>query len=139
MRILFTSSSCTSARLPCRTPQAEAAVLHSTMRSIATVLAFLACASALSVPAQCALRQPAVQRARTPHAMLEPVATLSGLEQLAESPAAAGAGLPTSAVLADVLDVVQGFADSPLILLVPIGAGTLVASIIIAILVKSAG
>jgi len=38
---------------------------------------------------------------------------------------------------ADVFEVLAGIANSPLILLVPIGAGTLVASIIIFILVKS--
>mmetsp|Transcript_14061 Transcript_14061/g.23317 ORF Transcript_14061/g.23317 Transcript_14061/m.23317 type:complete len:110 (+) Transcript_14061:66-395(+) len=42
-------------------------------------------------------------------------------------------------LLADVIDAIAGFADSPLILLLPIGAGTLVACVIIFILVKSAG
>ena len=55
-------------------------------------------------------------------------------------PAAAATAAPATALLvADVLDTLQGFAGSPLLLLVPIGAGTLVASIIIYLLVKSAG
>ena len=48
--------------------------------------------------------------------------------------------LPTD-LLADSspLDFLAAFANSPFILLVPIGAGALVAGIIIFILVKSAG
>ena len=52
---------------------------------------------------------------------------------------AATAALPSSLLLSDAFDMISGFAGSPLILLLPIGAGTLVASIIIFILVKSAG
>ena len=42
-------------------------------------------------------------------------------------------------LLGAVAQGVAGFATNPLILLLPIGAGTLVAAIIIFILVKSAG
>ena len=48
-------------------------------------------------------------------------------------------GLPSAALVADVFDGLSSIADSPLILLVPIGGGTLVAMVIIYILVKSAG
>jgi len=57
----------------------------------------------------------------------------------AAAAAAATAALPASVLVGDIADVLQGFAGSPLILLVPMGAGALVASIIIFILVKSAG
>jgi hypothetical protein len=42
-------------------------------------------------------------------------------------------------LVASAFDTIVGLAQSPLILLVPIGAGTLVAAGIIYILVKSAG
>ena len=47
--------------------------------------------------------------------------------------------LPSAVLLSDAVDTLQGFAMNPLILLLPIGAGTLVAAGIIYILVKSAG
>ena len=52
---------------------------------------------------------------------------------------AAAFAFPTSLLLSDVFDGLQSFAASPAILLVPIGAGTLVAMAIIYVLVKSAG
>jgi hypothetical protein len=38
-----------------------------------------------------------------------------------------------------VFDAISGFANSPAVLLIPIGAGSLVAAAIIYVLVKSAG
>ena len=51
----------------------------------------------------------------------------------------AAASLPSTLLLSDAVDAISGFATNPLILLVPISAGGIVASIIIYILVKSAG
>lgn len=45
----------------------------------------------------------------------------------------------STVVVADIIDQVAAFADSPFILILPIGGGALVASLIILILVKSAG
>jgi len=65
------------------------------------------------------------------------------LSPLLETPSAAPLMEAPSMLLADSLDAADAFqflaglANSPLILLVPIGAGTVVASIIIFILVKS--
>ena len=55
-----------------------------------------------------------------------------------DAAASVSASLPSSVLVSDVFDGLQGFATSPLILLVPIGAGTLVAALIIYVLVKSA-
>ena len=49
------------------------------------------------------------------------------------------ASLPTTAAVADIVDNVAAFADSPAILLLPIGAGAVVAGLIIFVLVKAAG
>ena len=51
----------------------------------------------------------------------------------------AAASLPSTLLLSDAVDAISSFATNPLILLVPISAGGIVASIIIYILVKSAG
>mgnify|MGYP004388443201 CR=1 FL=1 len=59
------------------------------------------------------------------------------LEQAASS--LGSVALPTSLLTSDAFDAIAGFADSPAILLLPIGGGILVASLIILILVKSAG
>lgn len=53
--------------------------------------------------------------------------------------ASAAAVLPSSLLIADIVDTISGVANSPLVLLIPIGGGSLVAAIIIYILVKSAG
>ena len=47
--------------------------------------------------------------------------------------------LPTTTAVADIVDNVAAFADSPAILLLPIGAGAVVAGLIIFVLVKAAG
>ena len=49
------------------------------------------------------------------------------------------ASLPTTTAVADIVDNVAAFADSPAILLLPIGAGAVVAGLIIFVLVKAAG
>ena len=54
-------------------------------------------------------------------------------------PAAVAVVAAPSVLVADAFDLIAGFANSPLVLLVPIGAGSLVAAAIIYILVKSAG
>ena len=56
-----------------------------------------------------------------------------------ESAAAALTTLPSTLLADSPLDFLVGFDTSPLILLVPIGAGSLVAAAIIWVLVKSAG
>ena len=89
--------------------------------------------AALVQPTRLPCARRAVARAAAP-TMLVP-------EALAPLDAAASvsASLPSSVLVSDVFDGLQGFATSPLILLVPIGAGTLVAALIIYVLVKSAG
>ena len=57
----------------------------------------------------------------------------------ATAAAAATSALPTSVLVSDIADALQGFGNSPFVLLVPIGAGAALAAIIIFILVKSAG
>ena len=47
--------------------------------------------------------------------------------------------LPATLLLGDAFDALQGVSGSPVILLLPIGAGSLVAAAIIYILVKAAG
>ena len=47
--------------------------------------------------------------------------------------------LPTTTAVADIVDNVAAFAGSPAILLLPIGAGAVVAGLIIFVLVKAAG
>ena len=59
--------------------------------------------------------------------------------QLAATPiSGAELPLPSALVAEGIFDVLEGFVGSPLILLVPIGAGSLVAFGIIFVLVKSA-
>lgn len=53
--------------------------------------------------------------------------------------ASVSASLPSTVLVSEVFDSLQGFAGSPAILLLPIGVGSLVAAGIIFVLVKSAG
>ena len=75
-------------------------------------------------------------RSATP-AMLAPI-PLAGASAPSFAAAAATA-VPASLLVADVFDAISGFANSPAVLLIPIGAGSLVAAAIIYVLVKSAG
>ena len=100
--------------------------------SRATLALVLACAVA------CADAFAAVQPARLPCARsVAPRAAATSM--LAPVPLDAAASLPSTLLLSDTLDALQGFVGSPLILLIPIGAGSLVAAGIIWVLVKSAG
>ena len=84
-------------------------------------------------PARLPVARAIAPRATAP-AMLLPEA-LPTLDVAASLPSS----LPSTVLVADLVDAISGFASSPLILLVPIGAGTLVAAAIIYVLVKSAG
>jgi hypothetical protein len=90
-----------------------------------------------------AARLPCAQSGvRTPSAvaMHVPVAEVLPFDPPALLDAATTASsMPSSLLIGDVLESIAGFATSPLVLLLPIGAGSLVAAIIIYILVKSAG
>ena len=78
---------------------------------------------------------------------LVPAAADAAAQQLPEVLSAINQGSPfvssgvmqSTVTISDAFDLISGFANSPLILLVPIGAGTLVAAIIIYVLVKAAG
>jgi len=71
--------------------------------------------------------------------MLAPLETFTTLPHM-DAAASALTSLPTT-LLADSspLDFLVAFANSPAILLLPIGAGSVVAGLIIFVLVKSAG
>ncbi len=113
----------------------------------------LVTASALCVgPTGRAPRIPSIAlRTRSPRAVLAPadagaslgagVAGVAATQTSAAAllPALQTVDLPSTVLVADLIDIVQGFADSPLILLIPIGAGAAVAGIIMYVLVKSAG
>ena len=107
------------------------------MRSIwAFLVCFIAASQALVVqPARLPCVRPAVQRTASPTMLLSP-APLDALDVVTAS---ASTALPATLLLSDVVEQLQGFGGSPLILLLPIGVGTLVASGIIYVLVKSAG
>jgi hypothetical protein len=97
--------------------------------------AFLGCATAFVQPARLACAPTAASRA--PGAsMLAPVDPLPLLDAAATS---AAASMPATMLLGDAFDALSGFLGSPAILLIPIGAGSLVASLIIWVLVKAAG
>ena len=107
------------------------------VRSTSLHLVLLACLAAgthafLVQPAQLARSRPAPASRTSAPAMVVP-------PMVDETLSTAVAALPSTVMLSDVMDAVAGFAGSPLILLVPIGAGTLVACGIIFVLVKAAG
>lgn len=111
------------------------------MRSVGLLALLLAvrCEALLShqLAAHVSRAQPAPRRAAL--SALAPAEAIPLLSASLDSVASASLD-HTSVLLSEgFLDVLQGFADSPAILLIPIGAGATVASIIIFILVKSAG
>ena len=118
-------------------------------RILTGLLCLAAAASALSVATlRTASRARSVQRASAPCALLPSPPLAMGIADTAllavprttaVVDSFASVDLPSSVLVADIIDFFQGFAGSPFILLVPIGAGALVAAIIISILVKSAG
>ena len=90
----------------------------------------LCTAATLRVVPQLPARPPfAAARAPAPLAIASPL--------LGAPPPVVAAQLP-SVLLADPLDILIGFANSPVVLLIPIVAGALVASLIIWFLIKSA-
>lgn len=82
------------------------------------------------------LRRPASAAVRM-HLPVE--AAADAMNAASTSLATSAASLPASLLLSEALDGLQGFATNPLILLLPIGGGTIVAGLIIFVLVKSAG
>ena len=90
-----------------------------------------------------ALVQPArLTRARAVPQRANAVTMLAPLPPHEAAAVALSTSLPSSLLLSDVASTLEGLNSldkNPLILLVPIGAGTVVAGIIIYILVKSAG
>uniref|UniRef100_A0A6T7FYM7 Uncharacterized protein n=1 Tax=Coccolithus braarudii TaxID=221442 RepID=A0A6T7FYM7_9EUKA len=110
-------------------------------RELVLVLVLVArCATALRVAPQFHAPSvtPSTSRCAAPLATLvEPTPILDAADMLAASPPLASM-LPM-VLTSDIIDALAGFANSPAILLIPIGAGTVVASLIILILVKSAG
>ena len=86
-----------------------------------------------SAPAAVSMTMPLPDAA----ALLPPAQLLPAFDH---SEIAASSAVQTSTVLiGDAFDIISGFANSPAVLLVPIGAGSLVAGLIIFILVKAAG
>jgi hypothetical protein len=114
-------------------------------------LSLVAAVAALSVEPSLRIARPAVlgRRASSPTALLPSVSAGVGLGATGSVTAAtlgaaaadsmARVDLPSTVLVADVIEFFQAFADSPFILLIPIGAGAGVAAIIIFLLVKSAG
>jgi hypothetical protein len=109
------------------------------MRRCTLVLLASAIACADAFVAQPAARLPS----RASHAARKLKPTMLApewLDALPQTDPAAALSLPSTVAISDIItDVAANIPDSPLILLVPIGGGLLVASIIIYILVKSAG
>ena len=108
----------------------------STMRSFLVLCAVLSASAFHAAPAH---RQAPLSSRRSVRAAPAMSAPLALATQLAATPIS-GAELPLPSVLVaeGVFDLIEGFAGSPLVLLVPIGAGTLVAFGVIFVLVKSA-
>lgn len=114
-------------------------------------LALVATVAALRVEPLLRIARPAVvaRRVSNPTALLPSASAgvgLGGSDSVTAATLGAAAAdslaqvdLPSTVLVADVIEFFQAFADSPFILLIPIGAGAAVASIIIYILVKSAG
>ena len=83
----------------------------------------------------CANRRRSAARPRGPRARSP--ARRAG-DDGASRPSRCCSPLPTTTAVADIVDNVAAFADSPAILLLPIGAGAVVAGLIIFVLVKAA-
>ena len=111
------------------------AVAMSMMRSVLVLCAVLSASAFHAAPVH---RAPLSSR-RSVRAAPAMSAPLDFATQLAATPIS-GAELPLPSVLMaeGVFDLIEGFASSPLVLLIPIGAGGLVAFGVIFVLVKSA-
>lgn len=111
------------------------AVAMSMMRSVLVLCAVLSASAFHAAPVH---RAPLSSR-RSVRAAPAMSAPLDFATQLAATPIS-GAELPLPSVLVaeGVFDLIEGFASSPLVLLIPIGAGGLVAFGVIFVLVKSA-
>jgi hypothetical protein len=110
-------------------------------RLVVLLLAALACAQAALVGqpmARVSSRSVPLAARRGIPSMLAPELLDAAMPQNAATTATA-VSLPATILVSDIIDTLQGFANSPLILLIPIGAGLAVASVIIFILVKAAG
>lgn len=107
----------------------------SMMRSVLVLCAVLSASAFHAAPVH---RAPLSSR-RSVRAAPAMSAPLDFATQLAATPIS-GAELPLPSVLMaeGVFDLIEGFASSPLVLLIPIGAGGLVAFGVIFVLVKSA-
>jgi len=108
--------------------------------------ALVAAATALSVQPTLRVARPLAvsRRAPSPCALLPPATAGVGLGSsgafgVAAADSLSQVDMPSTLLAADLIEVFQGFADSPAILLIPIGAGALVAALIVTVLVKSAG
>ena len=97
-------------------------------------LVCLACVQGFVVqpPTRLPCARSAAPRAASPSMLLPPIP----LDVAASS---VSTSLPSTVLVSDAFELITSFGNSPFVLLIPIGAGTLVASLIIWVLVKSAG
>ena len=109
--------------------------MSSAMRSFLVLCAVLSASAFHAAPAHRQVPLSSRRSVRAAPAMSAPLALAT---QLAATPISGALPLPSVLVAEGVFDLIEGFAGSPLVLLVPIGAGTLVAFGIIFVLVKSA-
>ena len=125
---------------PCLPPlpaaQHALRLVHDTMRSLLMLCAVLSASAFHAAPAHRQVPLSSRGSVRAAPAMSAPLALAT---QLAATPiSGAELPLPSALVAEGIFDVIEGFVGSPLVLLVPIGAGSLVAFGIIFVLVKSA-
>jgi hypothetical protein len=116
-------------------PQLSSTAMSSAMRSFLVLCAVLSASAFHAAPAHRQVPLSSRRSVRAAPAMSAPLALAT---QLAATPISGALPLPSVLVAEGVFDLIEGFAGSPLVLLVPIGAGTLVAFGIIFVLVKSA-